>query len=115
MINLARLASVVLTLNSISVLSVSVRAEEPPKQTVVIQSYRFQPKQITVKKGTSVLFINKDDAPHTVSPENRADFTGTGRLLGGEKKVVTFDHPGNVKYFCDFHPSMEGTVVVTGN
>jgi plastocyanin len=115
MFNIGRLAAVVIALNSVSALSVNVLAEETPKAIVVIQSYQFEPNKIKVKKGSAVLFINKDGAPHTVSPSNKIDFTTTGRILGGEQKPVTFEHVGTIKYFCDFHPSMEGTVVVTEN
>jgi plastocyanin len=80
--------------------------------TVTIDSFQFQPKKVTVKKGGTVTFTNNDAAPHTVSPAKGANFAGTGRLLKGETKTVQFDQPGTQEYLCDFHPSMKGTVEV---
>ncbi len=99
---------------SVAGAALSAQAGEAGK-TVVIESYSFSPGQIKVKKGTTVTFTNKDSAPHTVTPENKNEFVGTGRLLKDETKTVVFDHAGKIKYFCDFHPSMEGVVIVTDN
>ena len=113
MFSIARLSALVFTINTIANMGVVVSAEEPAKATVTIESFKFAPNQIKVKKGSRVAFVNKDAAPHTVSPANQDDFTGTGRLLQGERKIIVFDHAGKIKYFCDFHPSMEGVVIVT--
>lgn len=82
------------------------------KATVSIDSFQFQPKKITIKKGGVVTFTNHDAAPHTVSPAKDAQFVGTGRLLKDETKTVQFNEVGTQKYLCDFHPSMQGTIVV---
>lgn len=82
------------------------------KATVSIDSFQFQPKKITIKKGGVVTFTNHDAAPHTVSPAKDAKFVGTGRLLKDETKTVQFNEVGTQKYLCDFHPSMQGTIVV---
>jgi plastocyanin len=80
--------------------------------SVSIESFQFQPKKVSVRKGGTVTFTNHDAAPHTVSPAKGATFTGTGRLLKGESKTVQFDDVGTQNYGCDFHPSMKGTIVV---
>jgi plastocyanin len=87
-------------------------AGESKLPTVAIDSYQFKPAHLTVKKGTVVQFENHDAAPHTVSPSKEGQFTGLTRLMNGQKGTIQFDQPGEYKYYCQFHPSMEGTITV---
>jgi plastocyanin len=80
--------------------------------TVTIQGFQFQPVTLTVKRGTTVTFVNKDATPHTVTPEKGAKFTGTGRLQKNESKQITFNQVGEQNYFCEIHPSMKGKITV---
>jgi plastocyanin len=79
---------------------------------VTIEGFQFKPDALTVKLGSTVTFINKDATPHTVTPENGAKFTGTGRLQKNASKSVTFNQVGVQSYFCEIHPSMKGKVTV---
>jgi plastocyanin len=88
------------------------KSESGDKAAVTIDSFQFQPKKVTVRKGETVTFTNHDAAPHTVSPAKGATFTGTGRLLKDESKTVQFNDAGTQEYLCDFHPSMKGSVIV---
>jgi plastocyanin len=97
---------------SIVIFFLSFPAQAADTATVTIESFQFQPKEVTIKQGGTITFINKDAAPHTVSPAKDSNFTGTGRLLKNESKVVTFSKEGIYNYFCDFHPSMKGSVKV---
>lgn len=80
--------------------------------TVVIDGFQFTPEVLTVKRGTTVTFVNKDATPHTVSPESKAKFVGIDRLMSGELKTITFKERGTQSYFCQFHTTMMGKVVV---
>jgi len=80
--------------------------------TVVIDGFQFTPDSLTIKRGTAVTFVNKDGTPHTISPEGKAKFVGIDRLLTGESKTITFKDPGTQTYFCHFHTTMHGKVVV---
>jgi plastocyanin len=44
-----------------------VAAGPPAKHTVTIEATSYKPETITVKKGESVTWINKDPFPHTVT------------------------------------------------
>jgi len=81
-------------------------------QTVVIDGFQFTPEVLTVKRGTTVTFVNKDATPHTVSPDGKAKFVGIDRLMSGESKTITFKERGTQGYFCQFHTTMMGKVVV---
>jgi plastocyanin len=80
--------------------------------TVTIEGFQFKPNVLTVKRGTTVMFINNDAVPHTVTPEKGAKFTGTGRLQKNDSKQVTFNQVGTQHYFCEIHPSMKGQITV---
>lgn len=81
---------------------------------VEISNFAFTPPMITVKKGTTVTWTNKDSAAHTVTPDEKTnDFKASGLLNQGQTHEVTFNTPGTFSYHCEPHPQMTGTVVVT--
>ncbi|HEY4410498.1 MAG TPA: plastocyanin/azurin family copper-binding protein [Acidimicrobiia bacterium] len=77
------------------------------------KSYKFLPRVVEVKQGTTVTWTNHDDFPHTVQILAGAD-AGTHDLGIGKTVTISFDKPGTVYYHCSLHPSqMQGEVVVT--
>lgn len=80
--------------------------------TVTIDAFQFQPDKIRIRRGQSVIFINKDEVPHTVTPDKTAHFGSSGIIKGGEQHEVLFTSAGVQNYACDFHPSMRGKVIV---
>ena len=78
----------------------------------------FEPTVVRIQQGQQVTWTNHDPDPHAVT--GAANSWGmTGRVgKGGEEidpgKSVSyqFDNPGVFPYFCIFHPSMAGAVVV---
>jgi plastocyanin len=78
--------------------------------TVEISNFAFNPATITVSKGATVTWTQKDDAPHTV--------TGTGFDSGTLAKGQTFSHTfndaGTFDYGCSIHSGMRGKVIVAG-
>jgi plastocyanin len=85
-------------------------AHKPAKKTVLIQDFSFSPAKIVVKKGTKVTWVNKDEAPHTVT-ENNGRFD-SGVLERGDKFTRTFRKTGKFAYHCEIHPGMMGSVRV---
>ena len=77
---------------------------------VKIDNFTFSPQQITVKAGTTVVWINGDDIPHTVTSSKQAFKSKV--LDTDEKFSFTFATPGTFEYFCALHPHMTGTIVV---
>jgi plastocyanin len=94
--------------------SISAAPVAPKVQSakVTIEGFQFQPDKLTVKAGQKVTFTNKDGTPHTVSPVVAGSFVPAGRLLSGESATVTFPHPGAYDYYCEFHTTMKGRIVV---
>jgi plastocyanin len=78
--------------------------------TVTIEDFAFNEATIEIAAGTTVTWTNNDTAPHTVtSTEGVFD---SGRLDGSATFSFTFTEPGEYAYFCEFHPGMQGTIVV---
>ncbi len=81
---------------------------------VIMKNLSFGPSKITVKKGTTVTWVNQDDAKHDVNPDNpTAEFKKSDLFGKGGTYSVTFDTAGTYTYKCTPHPFMKGTVEVT--
>ena len=77
---------------------------------VKIDNFTFNPQQITVKAGDTVIWTNGDDIPHTVT--SKTGLFKSKALDTDDKFSFTFATPGTFKYFCALHPHMTGTIVV---
>jgi amicyanin len=91
----------------------SLSAAIPPTgTTIAIDNFTFGPNVLTVKAGTTVTWVNRDDIPHTIVDKNRKVFRS--KVLDTEETFsFTFAQPGTYDYFCGLHPHMTGQVVVT--
>ncbi len=77
---------------------------------VKIDNFSFGPQTLTVSVGTTVVWTNRDDIPHTVvSPDGV--FKSKVRDTD-EKFSYTFIKAGTYPYFCSVHPKMTGKIVV---
>ena len=77
---------------------------------VKIDNFTFNPKQVTVKAGDTVTWVNHDDIPHTVTSKTMV--FRSKALDSDDKFSFTFTAPGSFDYFCSLHPMMTGTIVV---
>jgi plastocyanin len=77
---------------------------------VKIDNFAFAPQRIVVKAGTTVTWINADDAPHTIVSTTK--LFKSSALDTTDKFSFTFATPGTYEYFCSLHPHMTGAVVV---
>ncbi|HYN15308.1 MAG TPA: cupredoxin family copper-binding protein, partial [Terriglobales bacterium] len=75
-----------------------------------IDNFAFTPKELRIKTGSTVLWTNKDDIPHTVTSDNNVFASPV--LDTNQKFQFTFANPGKFPYFCKLHPMMTGVVVV---
>jgi plastocyanin len=79
---------------------------------VTIDNFAFAPATLTVKVGSTVTWTNRDEEPHTVAAVD-GSFHSPGMGTGATYSH-TFPIAGKFDYVCSIHPSMHGTVVVTG-
>jgi plastocyanin len=76
--------------------------------TVHIKNFAFNPANLTINKGETVVWINDDSAPHLVKfPDFQSGTLGTG-----DSYEHTFGTQGEFEYACGIHPSMRGKVIV---
>lgn len=79
---------------------------------VTIVNFAFDAPELTVPAGTTVTWTNADGFAHSVV--SRDESFKSDPLPTGESFTHTFDAAGTFAYICGIHPSMAGTVVVTG-
>jgi len=82
------------------------------EESVDIADLAFSPATLTVPAGTTVTWENSDSLPHTSTSEDEVWDSGT--LESGGEFSFTFEEAGTFSYFCEIHPSMNGSVVVEG-
>jgi plastocyanin len=91
--------------------AVAVSAQPAPvTRGIKIDNFTFGPAELTVPVGTTVMWANRDDIPHTVVSTDKAFKSKV--LDTDEKFSFTFSTPGTFPYFCSIHPKMTGKVVV---
>jgi plastocyanin len=82
----------------------------PPGVEITIDNFSFTPQEVTVKAGTPITWINRDDIPHTVVS---TDNVFKSKALDTDDKFsFTLTKPGTYNYFCSLHPKMTAKVVV---
>jgi plastocyanin len=81
-----------------------------PAVVAAMARYLFAPKEIEVRAGSTVEWVNADAVVHTVAAD---DGTWDSRAVQpGERWRATFTRPGRYPYHCGPHPFMKGVVVV---
>ncbi|HEX8135320.1 MAG TPA: plastocyanin/azurin family copper-binding protein [Actinomycetes bacterium] len=76
---------------------------------VAVAGLKFQPGTLAVAKGTTVVFVNDDTAPHTVTA--RSGGTDSGVIDPGKRFALVA--ASGFDYVCSIHPSMTAKLVVT--
>jgi plastocyanin len=88
----------------------SQNATPTPKAdvTVLMQGLKFAPKRVTIHKGQTVEWIDKDLVDHSVVAKGIA----SPDFAQGETWTHTFDSAGVIRYHDGLNPKMKGTLVV---
>ncbi len=76
----------------------------------------YFPYELSVAVGTTVIWINDDIAPHTVTSGNFPEHDGlfdSSVFMSGDTFEITFSDAGTFDYYCFVHPWMAGTVNVS--
>jgi plastocyanin len=81
------------------------------------QDNSFDPNPIEIKAGESVTWTNNDNEIHDITSGNEEEGNmghefSSGVLSSGKSFSHTFDKAGTYPYFCSFHESMTGEVIV---
>jgi plastocyanin len=78
-------------------------------QTVVIEGVKYEPEALTVNRGDTVVWVNKDPFPHTVTAKGTFD---SHDIAAGKSWKYTARKAGEYAYVCTLHPNMKGTLTV---
>jgi plastocyanin len=79
------------------------------RHTVMIEGTKYEPPTVTVKRGETVVWVNKDPFPHTVTAKGAFD---SHDIAAGKSWKYTARKAGEYAYTCTLHPNMKGTLKV---
>lgn len=80
------------------------------EQAVAISNFSFQPKDVTIPVGTTIVWTNQDTAPHAILADD-GSFSSESLTMNSIHRRV-FTTPGSFPYHCSIHPTMHGTITV---
>ena len=109
--------SVIITLDNAYAETVTV--DQCPGSSNAENDCFFVLKEVTIKKGDTVIWTNSDSATHTVTSGDVDDPDTWGRIFDsglakpGSTFEFTFDTADEYPYLCQLHPWMVGKVTVT--
>jgi len=76
---------------------------------VTIDQLVFAPAEIVVRVGDTIEWVNKDVVDHTATTQSKEwDVV----IPAGKTVPLVVKTPGGVAYYCRYHPTMTGRVVV---
>ena len=78
--------------------------------TVTMDGVAFVPPKLSVLRGDTVIWVNKDPFPHTATAADRS--FDSGEIGAGKSGKVVVKKAGTFEYVCTLHPTMKGTLVV---
>ena len=89
----------------------SLQAAASVKRVKII-NFAFQPKTITIAKGTRVTWMNGGSVNHTTT--SNKGLWDSGALAPGAAFAHVFKKAGTFTYHCTIHPTlMHGKILVT--
>jgi plastocyanin len=77
--------------------------------TVTMSQMRYGPLPANLKVGDTIVWVNKDTVPHTVTAKDRKFDV---RIASGKRASQTLTTAGTFPFYCIYHPAMRGTLKV---
>lgn len=95
------------------------RPKQPAKITSPATPYlmttrrkQFVPRVLAVPVGSEIRFPNEDPILHNAFSSSKDNSFDVGLYGEGEGQIVTFNHAGYIKVYCNVHHSMVGHILV---
>lgn len=89
--------------------NVKTKESKPKLHIVEIKQMQFQPATLTVNKGDTVEWINRDMVAHDVTEEPHKAWTSSSLPEGASWRMVV---KNNTDYYCSIHQVMKGKLIV---
>lgn len=81
----------------------------PKTDTVVIENMQFNPVQVHINQGDTVIWINKGIVAHNVTEDSARTWTSGDINIGDSWKTVP---EKDFNYLCTIHPAMKGSIII---
>jgi len=85
-------------------------AGKPATHRVVIDGLKYEPEMLTVRRGDTIVWTNKDPFPHTVT--STAGGFDSREIAPGKSWKYTAAKKGEFAYICLLHPTMKALLKV---
>ena len=86
------------------------KAQSPKPRAIAIRGFKFEPAELTVSVGDSVVWTNGDALPHTATADSEA--WSSPELASGSRYTFVPVRAGRYPYHCAAHPVMRALLVV---
>jgi len=81
----------------------------PELHRIVISDMKFSPAELTIRKGDTVEFINKDLVIHDITQIPDKTWSSSNLSPGQSYKLPISI---SADYYCSIHPVMKGKIIV---
>ncbi len=78
-------------------------------RTVEIRQMKFQPQELTVSKGDTIVWVNNGITAHDVTEQPNSTWTSSSMPVGASWQMVASE---TSDYYCSIHVVMTGRIVV---
>ena len=90
--------------------SASCTRRAPRSYVITMATVGFQPAELVVDRGDTIVWKNDDFLPHTATARDGA--WDSKSIDAGKSWSYVADKAGRYSYYCVFHPNMQGTIEV---
>jgi plastocyanin len=82
----------------------------PRAHIVTIKNFAFEPAELTIARGDTVVWSNTDFVPHSATA---SDSAWDSKEIGANATYRSVPaRAGRHAYYCVLHPTMKGTIIV---
>ena len=106
---LFRFSSMFLAAAMASGMPTAAAAASSQGAVVTLSNMKFGPIPAGLKVGDSIVFVNKDSVPHTVTSR---DHSFDLRIAPGQRGRLTLSKAGTFAIYCILHSPMRATMTV---
>ena len=92
-----------------SLLLTTPAAAAPQTHVIVIDKMKFGPAPAKVRKGDTILWVNRDIFRHTATAANKSFDVD---LPPKKQKRMAVRASGSIAFICKYHPGMRGVLRV---